>query len=57
VGHDLRPARHARDYEVLFAEKLDLFTRLQQEEPVTWSGSTRAPLDARRVFPRVRELL
>lgn len=40
-----------RDYEVLFEEKLDLFTQLLREEPVTWSGTTRAALDGQRVFP------
>ncbi len=39
------------DYEVLFAEKLDLFSRLLTEQPVTWSGSTRPPLTDQRVFP------
>src|SRR4051795_3269146 len=37
-GYDLR------DYEVLFDEKLDLFSQLLTEKPVTWSGTTRAPL-------------
>ncbi|HEU5151753.1 MAG TPA: LLM class flavin-dependent oxidoreductase [Iamia sp.] len=45
-GHDLA------DYEILFEEKLDLFTRLLAEEPVTWSGTTRPPLVDQRVFPR-----
>ncbi|QYG93638.1 LLM class flavin-dependent oxidoreductase [Iamia sp. SCSIO 61187] len=44
-GHDLA------DYEVLFEEKLDLFTALLAEEPVTWSGTTRAPLDGARAYP------
>src|SRR5918994_1242588 len=44
-GYDLR------DYEVLFEEKLDLFTRLLEEKPVTWQGSTRAPLEAADAFP------
>lgn len=39
------------DYDVLFAEKVDLFTRLLTEEPVTWQGSTRAALDGQEVFP------
>ena len=33
------------DYERLFEEKLDLFVQLLKEQPVTWSGSTRPPLD------------
>ena len=39
------------DYELLFEEKLDLFVQLLREEPVTWSGQTRAPLQRQRVFP------
>ena len=39
------------DYEQLFEEKLDLFTLLRDEQPVTWSGSTRAPLRHQEVFP------
>lgn len=44
-GYDLR------DYEVLFNEKLELLTALLKEEPVTWSGTTRAALTDQRVFP------
>lgn len=40
-------------YEELFNEKLDLFARLLTEERVTWRGSTRAPLEDQRVFPRL----
>jgi probable LLM family oxidoreductase len=40
-----------QDYEVLFEEKLELFAALLREEPVTWSGRTRAPLTNQRVFP------
>jgi probable LLM family oxidoreductase len=39
------------DYETLFEEKLDLFSLLLHEEPVTWSGETRAALHRQRVFP------
>ncbi len=39
------------DYENLFEEKLNLFAELLKEEPVTWQGSTRAPLSEQRVFP------
>jgi probable LLM family oxidoreductase len=45
-GYDLN------NYEVLFEEKLDLFTRLLREEKVTWSGTMRAPLKGVRVYPR-----
>jgi probable LLM family oxidoreductase len=39
------------DYEVLFAEKLDLFVRLLEEKPVTWSGTIRPPLEGQPVYP------
>jgi probable LLM family oxidoreductase len=39
------------DYETLFEEKLDLFSLLLREEPVTWSGETRSSLRGQRVFP------
>jgi probable LLM family oxidoreductase len=39
------------DYEVLFAEKVDLFAQVLREEPVTWEGTIRPPLDGQRVFP------
>jgi probable LLM family oxidoreductase len=39
------------DYERLFTEKLDLFTALLPEQAVTWSGTTRAPLQQQRVYP------
>jgi len=39
-------------YEELFEDRLDLFARLLEGGPVTWSGSTRAPLADQEVFPR-----
>ncbi|MEI8409727.1 MULTISPECIES: LLM class flavin-dependent oxidoreductase [unclassified Kribbella] len=45
-GYDLQ------DYEVLFEEKLQLFAQLLDEKPVTWSGTTRAPLDNADVYPK-----
>ena len=39
------------DYDRLFAEKLDLFAALQAEEPVTWEGSIRPPLQDKQVYP------
>jgi probable LLM family oxidoreductase len=39
------------DYEQLFEEKLELFVALLDEQPVTWSGTVRAPLEAQRVYP------
>jgi probable LLM family oxidoreductase len=39
------------DYDRLFAEKLDLFAALQSEEPVTWRGTIRPPLEGKQVYP------
>lgn len=44
-GYDLA------DYHRLFDEKLELFARLRDEEPVTWQGTTRAPLVGAEVHP------
>ena len=41
-----------RDYEMLFAEKLDLFTQLLPEEPVHWEGTVRGPVDGVEVYPK-----
>jgi probable LLM family oxidoreductase len=40
------------DYEVLFSEKLDLFSRLRSEGRVSWQGSTRRPLVDAEVHPK-----
>ncbi|MGV9192977.1 LLM class flavin-dependent oxidoreductase [Microbacterium sp. MC2] len=40
------------DYEVLFEEKLDLFSQLIREKPVTWQGTTRASLQDADVHPK-----
>ncbi|WP_188194787.1 LLM class flavin-dependent oxidoreductase [Nonomuraea sp. SYSU D8015] len=45
-GYDLR------DYDTLFEEKLELFVKLLDEKPVTWSGTMRAPLEHADVFPK-----
>lgn len=45
-GYDLA------DYEILFEEKIDLFHKLLDEKPVTWQGTTRAPLVDAEVFPK-----
>jgi len=42
-----------RQYEVLFAEKLDLFAELIRKRSVTWTGSLRPPLTDQQVFPPV----
>lgn len=44
-GYDLQ------NYEVLFEEKLELFDHIRREEPVTWSGTTRAALENAAIFP------
>lgn len=48
-GYDLA------DYEVLFEEKLELFSQLLLEKPVTWQGTTRAPLTDADVHPKTEE--
>jgi probable LLM family oxidoreductase len=40
-----------QDYQMLFEEKLNLFAEVHKEQPVTWQGSTRAPLVDQRVYP------
>jgi probable LLM family oxidoreductase len=45
-GYDLA------DYDVLFEEKIELFHQLLAEQPVTWSGTTRAALTDADVFPK-----
>ncbi len=39
------------DYERLFEEKIQLLHALLAEEPVTWEGTTRAPLVNQQVYP------
>ncbi|PJJ63423.1 LLM class flavin-dependent oxidoreductase [Compostimonas suwonensis] len=46
-GYDLS------QYEELFDEKLDLFAAVREQEPVTWSGRTRAGLADQSVYPPV----
>ena len=43
------------DYEDLFEEKLDLLVRLLREQPVTWSGKFRSPLEDQFVSPPIPE--
>jgi probable LLM family oxidoreductase len=45
-GYDLA------DYDKLFEEKIELFVKLLDEKPVTWSGTMRAPLTDADVFPK-----
>ncbi|NUB43221.1 LLM class flavin-dependent oxidoreductase [Fertoebacter nigrum] len=44
-GHKLN------DYELLFNDKLDLFSTLIREEEVTWQGRTRPALKDQRIYP------
>ncbi len=50
-GHDLG------DYELLFNEKLDLFTQALRNPKVTWSGKHRAPLKSQPVYPTLAQPL
>lgn len=45
-GYDLS------DYDVLFEEKVALFSKLLEERPVTWEGTTRAALTNADVYPK-----
>lgn len=45
-GYDLA------DYDELFTEKLDLFSRLRGEGLITWSGQHRSPLVDQEVHPK-----
>lgn len=42
-----------RQYSELFEEKLDLFTELLKQEPVSWEGKLRPPLKDQSVYPPV----
>lgn len=48
-GYDLR------DYDVLFEEKFDLFSKVREEKPVTWSGTTRPALVKADIFPKTEK--
>ena len=41
-----------KQYEQLFEEKLQLFSALLAEQPVTWQGETRSSLTDQEVFPK-----
>lgn len=45
-GYDLK------DYDTLFAEKLELLIKLNEKERVTWNGKHRQPIDNLGVYPR-----
>lgn len=46
-GYDLN------DYDQLFEDRLEIFSRLLREEKVSWRGATRAPLNNVTVYPRL----
>lgn len=48
-GYDLR------DYEMLFEEKVELFSKLLDEKPVNWKGTKRAELKEADVFPKTEK--
>ncbi|KAA9346180.1 LLM class flavin-dependent oxidoreductase [Adhaeribacter soli] len=41
-----------KDYDTLFAEKLDLLIKLNKSEKISWSGKHRPAIDNRGVYPR-----
>lgn len=45
-GYDLR------DYESLFEEKIELFSKLLKEQPISWQGKHTQSLDNADVFPK-----
>jgi probable LLM family oxidoreductase len=45
-GYDLR------DYELLFAEKLELLVKLNENERISWEGKLTQSIDDRGVYPR-----
>jgi probable LLM family oxidoreductase len=40
------------DYEKLFTEKLDLFAAVRNEQPFSWQGTVRPPLENADVYPK-----
>lgn len=48
-GYDLR------DYNSLFAEKLELLLKVRESERITWSGRHRPPIEDRGVYPRPKQ--
>src|SRR5690606_10601329 len=42
-------------YDEYFDDRLDLLLRIRDENPVTWSGTTRAPLSDAGVWPRPQQ--
>lgn len=44
-----------RDYEALFEEKVELFSKLLDEKPVTWQGELTQSLDNADIFPKTEK--
>ena len=42
-----------KDYELLFSEKLDLFSTLLKQGPVNWKGTTRPEITNQTVYPPI----
>lgn len=43
---------HLNDYDELFIEKLDMLTKINNNEIISWQGKFRAPIRDRGVYPR-----
>jgi alkanesulfonate monooxygenase SsuD/methylene tetrahydromethanopterin reductase-like flavin-dependent oxidoreductase (luciferase family) len=46
------PGKNIEDYDLLFAEKLDLLLKIRDNEHVYWSGEYRPTLNGQGVYPR-----
>jgi len=44
-----------RDYDAIFAEKLELLLQIRQSETVTWSGQYRPALNNQAIYPRPKQ--
>lgn len=44
-----------RDYDELFEQKFDLFAKVRQEKPVTWSGTKRPALQNADIYPKTEK--
>ena len=43
------------NYEILFEEKLDLLLKINSGENISWSGTTRPPMENQTVYPRATD--
>ncbi|MEM1001870.1 MAG: LLM class flavin-dependent oxidoreductase [Bacteroidota bacterium] len=44
-----------KDYDAIFAEKLDLLLKIRDNEVVSWSGKFRPPLREQAIYPRPKQ--